>query len=82
MKKLVYIMILMFLMLGCSKQEKLKEEEVYAAPDSVWDYSELPNYDSINELIKADAYNWYGDSNATGYPDSIMRIKDSIESLR
>lgn len=85
MKKLLYLMIIMFLGVGCSHQGKSNNTDidtVYIAPDSVWDYSGLPNYDSINQLIKADAYNWYGDSNATGLPDSIMRIKDSIERLR
>lgn len=75
----------MFLGVGCSHQGTPSAEETdttYIAPDSVWDYSGLPNYDSINELIRADAYNWYGDSDATGLPDSIMKIKDSIESLR
>lgn len=84
MKKLAYI-IIMFLGVGCSHQGTPSAEETdttYIAPDSVWDYSGLPNYDSINELIRADAYNWYGDSDATGLPDSIMKIKDSIESLR
>lgn len=85
MKKLAYIIIIMFLGVGCSHQGTPSAEETdttYIAPDSVWDYSGLPNYDSINELIRADAYNWYGDSDATGLPDSIMKIKDSIESLR
>lgn len=85
MKKLLYLMVIMLLGVGCSHQGKSDNtgiDTVYIAPDSVWDYSGLPNYDSINQLIKADAYNWYGDSNATGLPDSIMRIKDSIERLR
>lgn len=85
MKKLLYLMVIMLLGVGCSHQGKSDNTDidtVYIAPDSVWDYSGLPNYDSINQLIKADAYNWYGDSNATGLPDSIMRIKDSIERLR
>lgn len=85
MKKLLYLMIIMVLGAGCTHQGKSDNTDidtVYIAPDSVWDYSDLPNYDSINQLIKADAYNWYGDSNATGLPDSIMRIKDSIERLR
>lgn len=85
MKKLLYLMIIMVLGAGCTHQGKSDNTDIdtiYIAPDSVWDYSDLPNYDSINQLIKADAYNWYGDSNATGLPDSIMRIKDSIERLR
>lgn len=85
MKKLLYLILIMVLGAGCTHQGKSDNTDidtVYIAPDSVWDYSGLPNYDSINQLIKADAYNWYGDSNATGLPDSIMRIKDSIERLR
>lgn len=85
MKKLLYLMIIMVLGAGCTHQGKSDNtgiDTVYIAPDSVWDYSGLPNYDSINQLIKADAYNWYGDSNADGLPDSIMAIKDSIERLR
>lgn len=85
MKKLLYLMIIMVLGAGCTHQGKSDNTDidtVYIAPDSVWDYSGLPNYDSINQQLKADAYNWYGDSNATGLSDSIMRIKDSIERLK
>ncbi len=85
MKKLLYLSIILFITIGCSHQNKTENtdnDSVYIAPDSVWDYSGLPNYDSINQALKADAYNWYGDSNATGLPDSILAIKDSLERLR
>lgn len=87
MKKLVYFTIIMFLGVGCSHQGTPKDKDIdttYIAPDSVWDYSGLPNYDSINKELKAYSYRCYGDSNVLeeGLPDSIMRIKDSIERLR
>lgn len=87
MKKLVYLAIVMFLGVGCSHQETTNGSDIdttYIAPDSVWDYSGLPNYDSINQAIKAHSYQWYGDSNALeeGLPDSIMARKDSFERLR
>ena len=82
MKKLLYLMIIMVLGAGCTHQGKSDNTDidtVYIAPDSVWDYSYL---DSIEKEMKADAYRLYGDSNADGLPDSIMRIKDSLERLR
>lgn len=85
MKKLVYLSVIMFLGVGCSHQGTSSNDNsdtVCIAPDSVWDYSGLPNYDSIEKEIRADAYNWYGDSDATGLPDSILARKDSIERLR
>ena len=85
MKKLVYLSIIMFLGVGCSHQGTSSNDSsdtVGIAPDSVWDYSGLPDYDSIEKGMRADAYNWYGDSDATGLPDSILARKDSIERLR
>ena len=85
MKKLVYLSMIMFLGVGCSHQGTSSNDSsdtICIAPDSVWDYSELPDYDSIEKGMRADAYNWYGDSDATGLPDSILARKDSIERLR
>ena len=82
MKKLVYLFIVMFLGVGCSHQETSSNDNcdtVYIAPDSVWDYSYI---DSIDYDLKCKAYEIYGDSDATGLPDSVMRRKDSIERLR
>lgn len=82
MKKLVYLFIVMFLCVGCSHQETSSNDNcdtVYIAPDSVWDYSYI---DSIDYDLKCKAYEIYGDSDATGLPDSVMRRKDSIERLR
>lgn len=39
-------------------------------------------WDSIAHEIKVHSYEEYGDSNALGLPDSIMRKKDSIEQLK
>lgn len=80
MKKLVYIAIILVLVMSCSHKEQPRQEE-YVAPDSVWDYSELPNYDSINQAMRAYAYECYGDSDTTDLPDSVMRAKDSIDSI-
>lgn len=85
MKKLVYLSMIMFLGVGCSHQGTSSNDSsdtVCIASDSVWDYSGLPDYDSIEKGMRADAYNWYGDSDATGLPDSILARKDSIERLR
>lgn len=85
MKKLVYLSMIMFLGVGCSHQGTSSNDSsdtVCISPDSVWDYSGLPDYDSIEKGMRADAYNWYGDSDATGLPDSILARKDSIERLR
>jgi hypothetical protein len=82
MKKLVYLSIIMFLGVGCSHQgtsSNHSSDTVYIAPDSVWDYSYI---DSIDYDLKCKAYEIYGDSDATGLPDSVMRRKDSIERLR
>lgn len=80
MKKLVYLSIIIFLGVGCSHKgtsSKDNWDTVCIAPDSVWDYSGLPNYDSINQAVKAYSYDCYRDSNAleNGLPDSIMKRK-------
>lgn len=80
MKKLVYIAVILVLVMGCTHKEQPRQEE-YVAPDSVWDYSELPNYDSINQAMRAYSYDCYGDSDALdrlvteGFPDSVKRLK-------
>lgn len=82
MKKLVYLSIIMFLSVGCSHQETSSNDNcdtVCIAPDSVWDYSYI---DSIDYDLKCKSYEIYGDSDAAGLPDSVMRRKDSIERLR
>lgn len=82
MKKLVYLSMIMFLGVGCSHQETSNNESsdtVCIAPDSVWDYSYI---DSVHYVLRCKAYEIYGDSDATGLPDSVMRRKDSIEQLR
>ena len=82
MKKLVYLSIIMFLNVGCFHQGTSNNESsdtICIAPDSVWDYSYI---DSIDYDLKCKAYEIYGDSDATGLPDSVMRRKDSIERLR
>lgn len=68
---------------GGKKGEAINDS-IYIAPDSVWDYSGLPNYDSINKVLRTHSYEWYGDSDALekGLPDSIMARKDSFERLR
>lgn len=82
MKELVYLSIIMFLGVGCSHQgtsNKESSDTVCIAPDSVWDYSYI---DSVHHALRCKAYEIYGDSDATGLPDSVMRRKDSIERLR
>ena len=82
MKKLLYLMIIMVLGAGCTHQGKSDNTDidtVYIAPDSVWDYSYI---DSVHHALRCKAYEFYGDSDATGLPDSVMRRKDSIERLR
>lgn len=82
MKKLLYLMIIMVLGAGCTHQGKSDNTDidtVYIAPDSVWDYSYI---DSVHHALRCKAYEIYGDSDATGLPDSVMRRKDSIERLR
>lgn len=82
MKKLVYLSMIIFLGVGCSHQGTSSNDNsdtVCIAPDSVWDYSYI---DSIDYDLKCKAYEIYGDSDATGLPDSVMRRKDSIERLR
>lgn len=82
MKKLVYLSIIMFLGVGCSHQgtpSNNSSDTVCIAPDSVWDYSYI---DSVHHTLRCKAYEIYGDSDATGLPDSVMRRKDSIERLR
>ena len=82
MKKLVFLSMIMFLGVGCSHQGTSNNESrdtVYIAPDSVWDYSYI---DSVHYALRCKAYEIYGDSDATGLPDSVMRRKDSIERLR
>ena len=82
MKKLVYLSMIMFLGVGCSHQGTSSNDSsdtVCIAPDSVWDYSYI---DSVHHVLRCKAYEIYGDSDATGLPDSVMRRKDSIERLR
>lgn len=82
MKKLVYLFIILFFGVGCSHQGTSNNESsdtVCIAPDSVWDYSYI---DSVHYALRCKAYEIYGDSDATGLPDSVMRRKDSIERLR
>lgn len=61
--------------------EKLLGDTVIVAPDSVWNYSYI---DSITQEIKADSYDWWGDSDAYYYgaPDSIMQRKAYYDSLQ
>lgn len=82
MKKLVYLSMIMFLGVGCSHQGTSSNDSsdtACIAPDSVWDYSYI---DSVHHTLRCKAYEIYGDSDATGLPDSVMRRKDSIERLR
>lgn len=82
MKKFVYLFIMLCFVMGCSHQgisNNDSSDTVYIAPDSVWDYSYI---DSVHHALRCKAYEIYGDSDATGLPDSVMSRKDSIERLR
>lgn len=61
MKNLVYILLALFICIGCSekKGELYKGYTVIVAPDSVWDYSYL---DSLHNVIRGYSYEIYGDS--------------------
>lgn len=94
MRKLVYLLVTLesiLLVLGLCHSCRENSNTGLSSMDTVvvvdpfevnGDYSSLPNYDSINKVLRADAYNWYGDSDATGLPDSLLARKDSIERLR
>ncbi len=91
MKKLVYLTMIVFLGMGCSHYGTPSAEETdttYIAPDSVWDYSGLPNYDSIDQVTRAHSYQWYGDSDAleNGIPEERkskgMPPKDTLWMLK
>ena len=91
MKKLVYLSMIMFLGVGCSHPGTSSNESsdtVCIAPDSVWDCSGLPNYDSINQAVRAHSYEWYGDSDAleNGIPEERkskgMPSKDTLWMLK
>ena len=81
MRNLLFLVLMIFLGVGCSYNRQPKgtkaDTVIYIAPDSVWDKSELPNYDSIYREIRADAYDTWGDSNMydiiveKGLPDSL-----------
>lgn len=63
------------------KENILLGDTVIVAPDSVWDRTYI---DSITQRIKADSYEWWGDSDAYYYgaPDSIMERKAYYDSLQ
>lgn len=89
MRKLVYIVVILELLvvLGgcgsrCNQRGDIDSLKLVDPFEIAGDYSNLPNYDSINKVLRVDAYNWYGDSDATGLPDSLLARKDSIERLR
>lgn len=83
MKNLVYFIVIAVFGFSCSKQTKIENEDyeyVYIDPDNVpLDYSYI---DSVHHALRCKAYEIYGDSDATGLPDSVMRRKDSIERFR
>lgn len=63
MKNLVYILLALFICIGCSEKKEVlhKGYTVVVAPDSVWDYSYL---DSLDNVIRSYSYRVYGDSDA------------------
>lgn len=90
MKKLVYLLVALesiLLVLGLCHSCRENSNTGLSSKDTIvvdpfdveGDYSYL---DSIDRVLRADAYNWYGDSDATGLPDSLLARKDSIERLR